>query len=169
MFVVPVRGDRIKTKDDSDSLIVTSYSSLKDEPAVYLKPSTSRDPYVYFSDIVEINGVAVEYDTNSKTFNALGPLRRKFNIPQPKDVITVKLMDVSFKDETEDITVTQIKLHSKKYGIGQGLLICGENSGFTLPDILDVKSPDVVVGKFDPEAFQKFYLDYCPIGLKKKS
>jgi hypothetical protein len=91
MLIVPVKGDRIRTKDDSQYHRVSSFSSLKDEPAVYIKPA-GTDPFVYFSDIVEINGVRVEYDSSSKVFNALGPLKRKYNIPQPKDSIFVKLL-----------------------------------------------------------------------------
>ena len=61
MIVVPIRGDKIKTSDSSDIRVVSSYTSLKNQPAVYLEKSTSVDAYVYFSDIVEINGVRVEY------------------------------------------------------------------------------------------------------------
>lgn len=168
MFVVPVKGDKIKTKDDSAPRIVSSYTSLKDEPAVYLTANTSQDKYLYFSDIVEINGVAVEYDSSSKTFNALGPLKRKYNIPQPGDTITVKLIDVNFKDETEDIELDSIKLHSKKYGAGRGLLACGQKSCFTLADIIDLKR-DSWTETFNAEKFQKYYFDYMPLGIKVKT
>lgn len=167
MFVVPVKGDKIKTKDDSNPRVVSSYTSLKDEPAVYLTPESSQDRYLYFSDIVEINGVAVEYDSGSKCFNALGPLKRKFNIPQPGDTITVKLIDVNFKDETEEIDVAKIKLHSKKYGTGRGLLACGEKSCFTLAEILDLKRKSWTE-KFNAEKFQKYYFDYMPLAIKIK-
>jgi len=167
MFVVPLRGDKVKTKDDSSPRVVTSFSSLKDEPAVYLLPSSSRDRFLYFSDLVEINGVAVEYDRTSKLFNALGPLKRKFNLPQPGDMITVKLMDVNFKDETETIDVDALKLHSKKYGIGRGLLVCGQKSCFSLNEILNLTRRSWSE-KFDAEKFQKYYLDYCPLGLHVK-
>lgn len=168
MFVVPVKGDKIKTKDDSNPRVVSSFTSLKDEPAVYLVQSTSQDRYLYFSDLTEINGVTVEYDSTSKTFNALGPLKRKYNIPQPGDTITVKLMDVNFKDETEEIDVESIKLHSKKYGIGRGLLVCGQKSCFSLNEILNLKRKSWTE-KFDPKKFQKYYFDYLPYGLKTKS
>ena len=93
MLVVPIKGDKIKTADNSDIRIVSTYTSLKDQPAVYLEKSTSADVYVYFSDIVEINGVRVEYEGGSKLFSALGPLKRKYNLPQPKDMIKIKLID----------------------------------------------------------------------------
>lgn len=168
MFVVPVKGDKIKTKDDSAPRVVSSYTSLKDEPAVYLTAGSSTDRYVYFSDIIEINGVAVEYDSPSKTFNALGPLKRKYNIPQPGDTIKIKLMDVHFKDETEEIDVDSIKLHSKKHGESRGLLICGEQSCFTLSDILDLTRKSWTE-TFNSKKFQKYYFDYMPLGITIKN
>lgn len=169
MFVVPVHGDKIITKDSSEIAVVSSFTSLKDEPAVYLVPSTSSEKYVYFSDVVEINGVRVEYDSGSKTFNALGPLKRRFNIPQPKDTIVVKLKEIDYgKPETEEIEVKSIKLHSKKYGIGRGLLACGQESCFALSDILDIKRKGWTE-KFDSARFLKYYIDYGPLGVKVKN
>jgi hypothetical protein len=160
MLVVPLKGDKITTKDNSDPQIVSSYSSLKDEPAVYLK--NSSDQFVYFTDIVEINGVRVEYDSTSNLFNALGPLRRAFNLPQPKDTIKVKLMDVSFRDDIEEMEVTSIKLHMKKYGVERGLLVCTKEGCFSLSDIeaIDHKS---ISENFDPVKFKRYYFDYYPI------
>lgn len=167
MFVIPVRGDKIKTKDDSNPRVVSSYTSLKDEPAVYLTAGSSEDRFLYFSDIIEINGVSVDYDSSSKTFNALGPLKRKYNIPQPGDKITIKLQDVNYKDETEEIDVDSIKLHSKKHGPGRGLLVCGEKSCFTLTDIIDLERKSWTE-TFNAERFQKYYFDYLPLGIKIK-
>lgn len=167
MFVVPVAGDKVRTKDDSSPRVVSSFTSLKDEPAVYLVPETSRERYIYFSDIVEINGVRVEYDSDSKTFDALGPLRRKYNLPQPGDTIKVKLIDVPFKDEVEEIVVDSLKLHNKKHGTTRGLLTCGKKSCFSLNDILDIDRKSWTE-KFDRERFKKYYGDYLPTGLKSK-
>jgi hypothetical protein len=168
MLVVPVAGDKIITKDVSDPATVSSFTSLKDEPAVYVVPSTSKEKYIYFSDIVEINGVRVEYDPETKCFEALGPLKRAFNIPQPKDTMVVKLKQVSYgEDETEKIEVKSVKLHSKKYGIGRGLLACGEKSCFSLADILELER-NGWAEKFDAEKFRKYYLDYGPLGIKVK-
>ncbi len=167
MFVVPVSGDKVKTKDDSDPRTVSSFSSLKDEPAVYLVPTTSRDRYIYFSDIVEINGVKVEYEPESKVFEAMGPLKRRFNLPQPKDTISVKLIDVPYNDEPEELTVSSIRLHNKKYGIARGLLVCADKSCFSLSDILDLKRADWTE-TFHPINFRKFYHDYLAIGAKAK-
>lgn len=167
MFVIPVAKDKILTKDDSTPKVVSSFSSLKDEPAVYLTEGVSRDRYVYFSDIVEINGVRVEYDSSSKTFNALGPLKRKYNIPQPKDTITVKLTDAPFKKETEEIEVKSIKLHNKREGITRGLLACSDKSCFSLNEILDIKRRNWTE-IFNQEGFKKYYIDYLPYNLKSK-
>jgi hypothetical protein len=167
MFVVPVSGDRIKTKDSGDIRKVSSFSSLKDEPAVYIKPGGS-DNYIYFSDITEINGVAVEYDSASKVFNALGPLRRRFNLPQPKDSIKVKLVDVSFKDDLEELVVTGLRLHSRKYGAGRGMLIITKEGEFPLSDLKDILHRDFTE-KFDEMRFRRYYFDYLSVNMKAKS
>lgn len=169
MFVIPVAGDKIKTKDDSSDRVVSSYTSFKDEPAVYVRSSGgSGSSYVYFSDVTQINGVKVEYNSSSKVFNALGPLRRKYNIPQPKDEIIVKLISSKVNDEQQTLPVTSIKLHSKRYGETKGLLVCSTESCFTLNDILGVKRKNWTE-KFDADGFQKYYFDYLPTGFKSKS
>jgi hypothetical protein len=164
MLIVPVKGDRIRTKDDSQYHRVSSFSSLKDEPAVYIKPA-GTDPFVYFSDIVEINGVRVEYDSSSKVFNALGPLKIKYNIPQPKDSIFVKLLDVPFKDEKEEFVVTAIRLHSKKYGENKGLMVICKDNAFSISEIISIDRSNWTE-PFDREKFKSYYFDYLPIGIK---
>ena len=166
MFVVPVKGDKIRTKDDGSYKRVSSFSSLKDEPAVYVQPA-GNSPYVYFSDIVEINGVRVVYNSESKIFEALGPMKRKFNLPQPKDVIEVKLIEVPFKDETEKFTVTGIKLNSKKHTVGQGILVKCKEGQFSLSDIISIERTNWTE-RFDREQFKKLYFDYLPINIKRK-
>lgn len=166
MLVVPVAGDKITTKDDSTPRIVSSYTNLKDEPAVYLPVGSSKDRFVFFSDIVEINGVRVEYKADSKMFDALGPLKRKFNLPQPKDKIRVKLQNVPYKDESEEIEVASLRLHSKKHGISKGLLVCGQASCFTLGEILDISRRNWTE-TFDPKKFKKYYFDYLPTSAKQ--
>lgn len=163
---MPVSGDRIKTKDSGDARKVSSFTVFKDEPAVYVKPSGSEN-YVYFSDVVEINGVAVEYDVDSKVFNALGPLRRRFNLPQPKDTVKVKLKDVSYDDELEELMVTGLRLHSKKYGADRGLLVITKEGEFSISDLKDVIHRDFNE-RFDETRFKHYYLDYLPTGMKRK-
>lgn len=167
MFVVPVPGDKIRTKDDGEIKKVSSYTSLKDEPAVYVKPAGTSS-YVYFSDIIEINGVKVEYSPDSKVFDALGPLKRRFNIPQPKDTINIRVINASFNTDTEDLEVTNIRLHSKRYGEGRGLLIITKEGSFSLGDIHDIKRQGWSE-RFDVQAFKKFYFDYLPIAVKRSN
>jgi len=166
MFVVPVKGDKVKTKDSGDEQVVSSFTSLKDEPAVYVK-SSAEAPYIYFSDIIEINRVRVEYSTDSKVFDSLGPLRRKYNLPQPKDSIKVKLIKTSYNDETEDLPVTGLRLHSKKYGEGRGLLVITKEGQFSLSELLDVERVGFTE-KFDSDRFRRYYFDYLSIGTKRK-
>ena len=165
MFILPVSGDKIKTKDSGDLQRVSSFSSLKDEPAVYVKGGS--DKYVYFSDITEINGVNVEYNADSKVFDALGPLKRRYNIPQPKDTIKVKLIEVSYKDEFEELEVTSLRLNSKKYGAGRGLLVVTKEGEFSISDIKDVIHKGFNE-KFNEDRFKKYYHDYLPTGMKRK-
>jgi len=166
MFVVPVVNDRIRTKDSGDILKVSSFSSLKDEPAVYVKPA-GNEPYIYFSDIVEINGVKVEYVPDSKIFDALGPIKRRFNLPQPKDTIKVKLQEVSYKDEYEELTVTSLRLHSKKYGAGRGLLVITKEGEFSLDDLYNIER-NGWNEQFNAERFKKYYFDYLSVNVKRK-
>jgi len=166
MFVVPVVNDRIRTKDSGDILKVSSFSSLKDEPAVYVKPA-GNEPYIYFSDIVEINGVKVEYVPDSKIFDALGPIKRRFNLPQPKDTIKVKLQEVSYKDEYEELTVTSLRLHSKKYGAGRGLLVITKEGEFSLDDLHDIDR-NGWNEQFNYERYKKYYFDYLSVNVKRK-
>ena len=168
MFIVPIKGDKILTKDSSDPLIVSSFTNLKSEPAVYLVPGSTLEKYIYFSDVVEVNGVRVEYDSTSKLFNALGPLKRRFNLPQPHDTILVKLQDVPYKDEPEEIEVKSLRLHSHKHGLSQGLLVGGAESFFNLVEILDIQRRNWYE-RFNREAFQKYYFDYLPTNIKSKT
>lgn len=170
MLVVPVKGDRIRTADDSTVRTVSSYTSLKDEPAVYLTLDSTEfksEKFVFFDDIVEINGVRVEYDRASKVFDALGPLRRRIHLPQPKDSVSVKLMDVTFNDEVETMQVTGLRLHSKRYGVGRGLLVITQEGQFSLNEIRNIDGP-AQVGKFDVSRFKRFYFDYLPYQAKKR-
>lgn len=167
MLVVPVRGDKIKTADNSEVRVVSSYTSLKEQPAVYLDKTTSSDAYVYFSDIVEINGVRVEYETGSKVFSALGPLKRKFNLPQPKDTIKIKLIETAFKEEVEEIEVDSLKLHSKTAGATRGLLVASKDGAYSLSEILEITRKGGYE-KFYKDKFCSYYIDYLPIGSKSK-
>ena len=167
MLVAPVAGDRIKVLSSPDSLRVSSYTSLKSEPAVYLRePLQDGSRAVYFSDIVEINGTAVEYESDSKLLKALGPLKRKFNLPQEGDEIIIKLIDTAFKQEKVKLKVTGLRLHSRKEP-SKALLVVTEDSSFPLTEILDIER-SVGFERFKRESFLQFYLDYLPYNTKSK-
>lgn len=160
MFVVPVKGDKIIVKDSSDVYTVRSYTNLKKEPAVYVTPSID---YFYFADIVEINGVRVDYHSESKTFIALGPIKRGVNLPQPKDIITVKLKEIDHgKQETEEVIIKSVKLHNRKEGISKGLVFCSEKACYTIEDIIDVERSGWT-DTFNTGKFKRYYKNYAPL------
>jgi len=163
MLVVPIRGDRVLTKDHPDPLTVSSYTNLKPDPSVYVRGEGVSGETVVLNDIIELNGVKVEYHKGSEVLEALGPLRRKYNLPQPGDKITVRLvnMPTDANDVTEQVEVDRLSLHNKAKGVSRGLLVCSSSACYTLKDILDV---DRKVGSepFDAKAFQRYYLDYMP-------
>lgn len=165
MLIVPLKGDLIKTADNSQLRRVTSYTSFKSAPAVYLDVPPGEDRVVYFSDIIEINRIKVEYEPTSRVLEALGTIRRKFNLPQPGDKITVKSHHFNHDGDEVKVEVTKLLLQSKKYGIGRGLLVvCGEDH-YTLPDILDIYR-DVGSEVFDQKKFLNYYFDFLPLNLK---
>ena len=80
MLIVPLKGDKIETKDGV-SFQVLSYTNYRDKgPAVYVEhtPSVPSDA-VYFFDIGKINGKSVELLNGPKVFRSLGPLKRRYS------------------------------------------------------------------------------------------
>lgn len=167
MLVAPVAGDRIKVLSSPDELRVSSYTSLKSEPAVYLRvPLDDGSKAVYFSDIVELNGTPVEYDSESKLLKAMGPLKRKYNLPQEHDTVVIKLIDTAFKQEATKLKVERIKLHSRSDPT-KALLVCSKDTCVPLTDIVDIER-EVGYEKFNRKAFIDYYLDYLPFNVKEK-
>ena len=165
MYVVPLHGDKIRVLNEADLLRVKSYTSLKSEPAVYLTDVLADGTRaVYLSDIVELNGVKVEYDSDAKLLKALGPIKRKFNLPQPGDTVVTKLIDTDFKKEEVTLEVTRLKLHDQRNPSRSLEVICGDTI-IGLSDILDIRRK-VGAEQFDPKAFTKLYLDYLPYTAK---
>jgi len=166
MLVAPVAGDQIKVLSSPDILRVSSYTSLKSEPAIYLRePLEDGSRAVYFSDIVEINGTPVEYESASKLLKALGPLKRKFNLPQENDEVIIKLIDTAFKQEAVKLKVKDLRLHSRKEP-SKALLIVTKDSSFPLTEIIDIER-QVGFEKFDRTKFLNFYIDYLPMNFKQ--
>lgn len=169
MLVVPVRGDRVLTKDHPDPLTVSSYTNLKTAPAVYVRGEDASSEAVPLSDITELNGVKVEFHKDSKVLEALGPLRRRHNLPQPGDKITVKLVTLpsDAKDVSEQVDVKHLRLHDQAKGVSRGLLACSPDACYTLKDIIDIERK-VGSEPFDASAFQRYYLDYMPYSGSKE-
>lgn len=155
MIVVPLKNDKIETVDGGIFRVV-SYTNLKTDPAVYIDAADGENSVVYFQDIVSINGTKVSYHSANKTFEALGTVKRKYNLPQPGDIATV--------DDTLDnqITVKTVKLHNKKAGVTKGLIFCEGSSCYELASIKSITRIDGSE-HFDPQSFKKYYKDYLPI------
>jgi hypothetical protein len=167
MLIVPLKGDMIKTSDNSRPRRVTSYTSFKSAPAVYLDVPVGEDRIVYFSDIIEINRVKVEYEPNSRLLEAFGPIRRKFNLPQEGDKITVRSADLQSDGKEVKVEVTKLLLQSKKWGVGKGLMVLHNDDHYSLTDIQDIYR-EVGSEVFDKEKFQHLYFDYLPSYTKSK-
>jgi hypothetical protein len=160
MLVIPLKGDKIETKDGV-SFEVLSYTNYRDRgPAVYVQhtPAVPSDA-VYFFDIAKINGKTVEYLKGPKIFRSLGPLSRKYQLPQPNDTVTWRSPDGS-----ADATVKGYKLH-KKGDLSKGLMVVAMDTGaqeqvlIRLDHIIDVKR-DIGNDLFSRDKFLKYYSDY---------
>lgn len=159
MLVVPIKGDRITSKDGPE-FAVDSYTNYKTDPAVYVDVPRGQNPIVYFQDIDQINGVKVEYNKSSKMFTALGTIKRKYNLPQPKDTITIERPGSPEDAGDDDVEVKTPKLHNRAIGLSKGLvLIDTDDNVFTLADVIGIER--AVGGEhFDRKRFMKYYRDY---------
>ena len=160
MQIVPLKGDEIETKDGV-RFKVLSYTNYRDKgPAVYVEhtPAVPSDA-VYFFDIAKINGKPVEYQAGPKVFRSLGQIKRRYQLPQPSDVITVR-----GPNGATDLTVRGLKLH-KKGELAKGLLVIGEDKDtqerqiVRLGQILDLKR-DIGNDLFSRDKFLNYYADY---------
>lgn len=169
MFVVPVKGDRITVKDSGGKeLVVSSYTNMKTDPGVYVvnnTPGTDTE-VIFFQDIEQINGVSVVLNRTAKVFEAQGPLKRKFNLPQPGDTIIITRLDVPIGSPDENVIVKHLKLHSQQ-NRGMGMLVSDGSAMYRLTDIISI---DRKIGseRFDRVKFQRYYFDYLPFDSKAK-
>jgi hypothetical protein len=161
MLVVPLKNDAIETKDGV-SFKVLSFSNYRDRgPAVYVEhtPSVPSDA-VYFFDIHKINGKSVEYLAGPKVFRSLGPLKRKFQLPQPADIVTYRSPAGSL-----NAVVKGLKLH-KRGALAKGLLIVGEDQDsqeqvlISLRQVIDLKR-DIGNDLFSRDRFLLYYKEYA--------
>lgn len=160
MFVVPLKGDRIETKDGM-SFTVLSYSNYKEQgPAVYVEyiGGVSSDA-VYFADIIKINNTTVNFISASKVFKSNGAIKRKIHLPQIADTIIVKENNIS-----NTYKIIGLTLH-KRGDLAKGLQVevqdleTKEKLRFKLNSILDL-SRDIGNDLFSREIFLKYYNDY---------
>lgn len=160
MLVVPLKGDKIETKDGV-SFTVLSFTNYRDKgPAVYVEHTAGvPSDAVYFFDITKINGKTVDYVPGSKVFKAAGEVRRRYQLPQVNDIVTMR-----GKEGSVDITVTGLKLH-KKGELAKGLFVVGheadsEDKVFVrLDQITDLKR-DIGNDMFTRDRFLSYYGDY---------
>jgi hypothetical protein len=163
MLIVPLKGDKLTTTDGPE-FTVDSYTNFKTDPAVYVDVPRGQNPIVYFQDIEQINGVKVEYNKATKVFTALGIVKRKYNLPQPKDTITVKKPGNPDDSQDDQAQIKTSKLHSRSIGLSKGLvLIDTEDNVYSLSGVLGI---DRAVGSehFDRKRFLKYYRDYLGHG-----
>lgn len=160
MFVVPLKGDKIETKDGVE-FTVLSYSNYREKgPAVYVEhtPGVPSDA-VYFFDINKVNGKTVEFVHGAKVLKANGEIKRKVQLPQPNDKVTVKIAGV-----TSTFKVEGLKLH-KRGDLAKGLMVVGtepdsDNKVFArLDQVIDIER-DIGSDLFSRDKFLSYYDDY---------
>lgn len=160
MFVVPLSGDNFKTKDGFTYSVVAFTNYKNDGPAVIATPEDNTlQQTIYFDDIVELNGTEVKYVTTghaSKVFEAAATFERKYQLPQPNDIVYADTPDGVEKT----FKVVKLKLHVQdKYS--SGLLIDVEDvdtedrSTIVLNQINDIESTI-----FSKQKFLKYYEEY---------
>lgn len=159
MIVVPLAGDVIQTSD-GQKLRVQAYTNYKEGgPAVYCRNRGDKtQTLVYFFDIVGINGTKVEYARGSKMFNAYGKINRVQHLPQPDDTVIV-----ASGGEKKSVKVQSLKLKSKAYSAGKGMIVKGEDGeAYRLKSILDIDR-DIGGSRFNRKAFLALYDEYTGV------
>jgi hypothetical protein len=162
MFILPLKGDKIETKDGVE-FTVLSFTNYRDKgPAVYVEhtPEVPSDA-VYFFDIAKIGGKTVEWVPGAKVFRAAGQLKRRFQLPQMGDIITIR-----GNDGLDELKVVGLKLH-KKGDLAKGLFVIGvklddadEVKQFVrLDQLIDLKR-DIGNDLFSRDRFLSYYSDY---------
>lgn len=161
MLIVPLAGDTITTKE-GETFSVISYTNYKTKgPAVHVKPKVGRaNVLVYFFDIEQINGARVEFQTSSKVFEALGHIKRKVQLPQKNDVITISDKTVDGEAEEKQLKVKDLKLHNKSIGLANGLVVIDEDGDVhRLDSINDIKRA-IGGDTFSRNRFLRTYKEY---------
>lgn len=160
MFVVPLKGDKIETKDGI-TFTVLSFTNYRDKgPAVYVEHTAGvPSDAVYFFDIIKLNGKTVEFVPGAKVFRASGEIKRKYQLPQVSDMVTFK-----DKNGTQTMKVSGLKLH-KRNELAKGLFVVGqvedseEKQNIRLSQIIDIER-DIGNDLFSRDKFLSYYSDY---------
>ena len=162
MYVVPLNKDVIVTADGYTYRVV-EYTNFKEAgPAVYVLEKGVKTPkLVYFSDIISINRVKVEYSRQTKLLKTFGHLDRPIHLPQPDDEITVLTDNISLDDSPEVYEVLGLKLKSRTAGINHGLVVHvdGHPKFIRLTNILDIRR-SFGASLFDRSRFRAIYKHY---------
>lgn len=160
MFVVPLKGDKIETKDGI-TFTVLSFTNYRDKgPAVYVEHTAGvPSDAVYFFDIIKLNGKTVEFVPGAKVFKTAGEIKRRYHLPQVSDVVTFK-----DKNGAATIKVTGLKLH-RRNELAKGLFVVGhsddsdEKQMVRLAQIIDIER-DIGNDLFSKDKFLAYYSDY---------
>ncbi len=168
MLVVPLTNDKITTFD-ADEFTVTSYTNHKSEPAVYIDAPRGQLSLVYFTDIDKINDVKVEYNKTNKVFEALGVIKRKINLPQQHDKITVSNQENPEDGESSTSEVKLLKLHNESIGRSKGLVAIDKDDN--VYELQDIENIDRAIGseQFNKSKFLKIYKDYLSYRYKDEN
>lgn len=166
MIVVPVAGDRIKTKDGLPSTVI-SYSNYKSEGPAVLVEETEGGPTatVFFHEIAEINDQPVSYiknDDGYKVFEISGYMERKYLLPQIGEYINSKVSGV----EDRKYEVKRLRLNVPNQ-LSSGLIIDGSNKDE--PGVVEItlgQISDIDHYLFSREKFLAYYADYREKGTK---
>jgi hypothetical protein len=159
MFIVPIAGDTIKTTDGFSYTVLSFTNYKNDGPAVIAEPDDgSLSETIYFESIVDINGSEVEFSTKGhgiKVFEAPAAFERKFQLPQPNDLIYAKV-DVY----EEKFKVLELKLHVTN-NLSKGLILKVENVDTEKTQELSLNMiNDIEHTIFSRTKFLKVYEDY---------
>lgn len=170
MLVALVKNDKLKLLGQDGQYTVSSYTSFKTEPAVYLKePLADGSRAAFFSNVIEVNGIKVEYDESSHLLSALGPLKRAFQLPQPGDTVTYTLVETDYNEEEVTGVVKDLRLHARDNPT-KSLQVKLEDSDtvLELTDVTDIKRKHGGE-QFDRSKFQHYYVDYLSFSKSSKS
>lgn len=163
MFVVPLKGDKIETKDGVE-FTVLSYTNYREKGPAVLVEHTAGVPSdaVYFFDILKINSKTVEYVHGSKIFKVTAEIKRKIQLPQVGDIVTYK-----DRSGTATLKVKGLKLH-KRDQLSKGMFVLGESEDVSdkievrIASIIDIER-DIGSNMFSRDKFRAYYSDYIGI------